>query len=643
MAIVLGALSLLAAGVLLPLLSQRWWRVAHAIGAGTAIAAALLGVAASVTVIAAPARVIDFFFRFPVLGAWSVRADAVAGIFLLVTFVVSGTAAVFATGYLRSYASGRLALWLWPCFNLMVAAIVVVLIANSVVLFLLAWEALTLATFMLVIMEHEKLEARKAAWLYLLASHVGTAFLIAFFALNVDGATLLSVHATAPAWLVVLPLIGFGIKAGIVPVHVWLPEAHPAAPSHVSAVMSGAMVALGIYGLFRVLGSVAPSYTLGTVVILLGAVTAVLGAIQAVAARRIKRLLAYSTVENSGIMLLGMGAAVLAGATGHEDIAFVAWVAVLVHVIAHGAFKAALFLGAGTVQHATGTGEFDSLSGLAARLPHTAAVLLVASVTAAAAPPFAAFVSEFLLYLAAIRLLTVAPSDSAWVAIVLLVSLALSGACAAAAYIKLYGVPFLGRVRESADHGNEEWLGARIALWLLGGACLLLGLLPWLLVAPAEHALQQMTGHRPAAAVLHNPVDWLERINVLLVLVALAAGSLLALGRRRFGVRRTRTWNCGFTEATPRAQYTGTSLVDPLVRVFQPGGALIPGVPAARTGTTATGHDPFMRSVYRPLSYMIGTGAATVRRIQHGRLHWYLLYIFAALALALLIEFGWGR
>jgi formate hydrogenlyase subunit 3/multisubunit Na+/H+ antiporter MnhD subunit len=525
----------------------------------------------------------------------------------------------------------------------MVAAIVVVLIANSVLLFLLAWEAVTLATFVLVIMEHEKLESRKAAWLYLLASHVGTAFLIAFFALNVASPTLLSVRANAPSWLVVLPLIGFGIKAGMVPVHVWLPEAHPAAPSHVSAVMSGAMVALGIYGLFRVLGSVAPTNLLGTVVILLGAVTAVLGAIQAVAARRIKRLLAYSTVENTGIMLLGMGAAVLAGATGHQDIAYLASVAVLAHVVAHGAFKAALFLGAGTVQHATGTGEFDSLSGLAARLPHTATVLLVASLTAAAAPPFAAFVSEFLLYLAAIRLLTAAPPEIAWVAIVLLVSLALSGACAVAAYVKLYGVPFLGRSRESADHGNEEWLGARIALWLLGGACLLLGLLPWLLVAPADHAFEQIAGYRPAAAVLHNPVDWLERINLLLVLVLVAASSLLTLGRRRFGVRRTRTWNCGFTEATGRAQYTGTSLVDPLVRVFQPGGALIPGVPAARSGTTATGHDPFMRSLYRPLSYMIGMGAAKVRRIQHGRLHWYLLYIFAALALALLIEFGWGR
>lgn len=643
MAFVLAALLLLGAGVLLPLLWQRSWRVAHAIGSGSAIMAALIGIAAAGTVMRSPARVVDFWFDFPVLGAWSMRVDAVTGIFLLVTFVVSGTAAVFATGYLRSYVTGRLALWLWPCFNLMVAAIVMVLIANSVLFFLLAWEALTLATFVLVIMEHEKLESRKAAWLYLLASHVGTAFLIAFFALNVESPTLLSVRATAPSWLVVLPLIGFGIKAGMVPVHVWLPEAHPAAPSHVSAVMSGAMVALGIYGLFRVLGSVAPSHTLGTVVILLGAVTAVLGAIQAVAARRIKRLLAYSTVENSGIMLLGMGAAVLAGATGHRDIAFVASVAVLVHVIAHGAFKAALFLGAGTVQHATGTGEFDSLTGLSARLPHTAAVLLVASVTAAAAPPFAAFVSEFLLYLAAIRLLTVAPPDSAWVAIVLLVSLALSGACAAAAYVKLYGVPFLGRTSESAGHGNEEWLGARIALWLLGAACVLLGVLPWLLVAPAEHALQQIAGYRPDAAVLRDPVDWLERINLLLVLVFIATSALLALGRRRFGVRRTRTWNCGFTAATARAQYTGTSLVDPLVRVFQPGGALIPGVSVASPGTSLPGHDPFMRSVYRPLSYMIGMGAAKVRRIQHGRLHWYLLYIFAALALALLIEFGWGR
>ena len=640
MTLLFVSLLVLASGASVSLLVLRSGRWAHAIGATSAIAGAAIGVASAVVVIASPPHVLGFFASFPVLGAWSVRSDAVTGVFLLVTFVVSGFAAVFATGYLREYASGRLAAWLWPCFNLMVAAIASVLIANSVLLFLLAWEALTLATFVLVIMEHQKLESRRAAWLYLLASHVGTAFLIAFFALNRSPETLLSVHDAGRPWLVLLPLAGFGIKAGIVPLHVWLPEAHPAAPSHVSAVMSGAMVALGIYGLFRTLGSVEASASVGALVILLGAITATVGAIQALSARRMKRLLAYSTVENSGVMLLGMGAALLARAAGHADIAFLASVSVLVHVLAHGFFKSALFLGAGSVQHATGTGDFDALSGLSARLPTTAAVMLLASVTAAAAPPFATFVSEFLLYLAAVRFLVVAPAGIAWVAIVLLVSLALSGACAVAAYIKLYGIPFLGIEREARRDAHDEWLGARIALWVLGGACLLFGLWPALLVAPAYTAVQQHMGYGPASALVQEPLTWLGLINISLAVVLLTIGVLLAVARRHFGVRRTRTWNCGFTQTTMRAQYTGTSLVDPLVRVLQPGVA-IPALAITSRNDVVAGHDPFMRGIYRPLSYVIGVGAAKIRRIQHGRLHWYLLYIFGALAVALLVEFVW--
>jgi formate hydrogenlyase subunit 3/multisubunit Na+/H+ antiporter MnhD subunit len=618
---------------------HRTWRIAHAIGASSAIAAAVLGVAGALVMLNSPAHTASFLTDFPVLGGWSIRLDSLTAVFLLVTLLVSGSAAVFATGYLREYAHGRLALWLWPCFNLMVAAIVVVLIANSVLLFLLGWEVLTLASFMLVILEHTRLESRKAGWLYLLASHAGTAFLIAFFAVNSDVATLLSVSAARP-WLVLLPLIGFGIKAGVVPLHVWLPEAHPAAPSHVSAVMSGAMVAVGIYGLFRTLGSVEPTYALAMIVILLGAITAVIGAIQALAARRIKQLLAYSTVENSGIMMLGMGASILAASAGHRDIAFLASVSVLAHVIAHGVFKSALFLGAGSIQHATGTGDFDALSGLGRRLPVTSIAVLAASVTAIAAPPGAAFISEFLLYLSAIRFLTVAPAEIAWLAVVLLVSLALSGACAAAAFVKLYGVPFLGRSDDAIAHEDEEWRSARFALLFLAAACLLLGLIPSLLVAPAELAVRQFNEYLPGD-VLHNPLAWLTRVNGVLVLVALGTGALLALTRRRFGIRRTRTWNCGFALPVPRAQYTGTSLVEPILRIFQPKWGIPPT--DAVTSKSASSRDPFMRGVYRPVSYVIGVGAAKVRRIQHGQLHWYLLYIFAALAGALLIEFWLGR
>ncbi len=626
MTLLLWALGILALGVLLPLVWHRTWPRAHLLGTGTAIGGAILGALASVDMLRSSSRVQYFFRDFPALGPWSIRLDAVAGVFLLVAFVVAGASAVFAYGYLRAPSRSRLALWLWPCFNLMVAAIVVALIANSVLLFLLAWETLTVASFLLVIMEHEKLESRKAAWLYLLASHASTAFLIAFFALHRGGQNLLSLPGAAPWWLLMLPLLGFGIKAGVVPLHVWLPEAHPAAPSHVSAVMSGSMVSVGIYGIFRILTSTQPSVALGTVVILAGAMTAVAGAIQAMSARRIKRLLAYSTVENSGIMLLGMGAALLAVQGGHREIAYLALTAVLAHVIAHGVFKSALFLGAGVVQHATGTGEIDELSGLARALPGTASVLLVASVTAVAAPPFAAFVSEFLLYLSAVRFLTVAPVQTAWVGVVLLVALALSGACAVAAFVKLYGVPFLGRARRET-HGHGEWRGAHSAFAVLGGLCLLLGIVPMLLVTPAEQAVQQLMRFEPAAPVLHTPLRALAQVNLLLATVLAVSALLLGVVRSRVGVRRVNTWNCGFTQATPHAQYTGTSLVEPITLVFQPSEA-----PGQR-------HDPFMRRVYRPASYWIAVGASKVRRIQHGQVHWYLIYIFGALAMALLIEF----
>ena len=340
------------------------------------------------------------------LGGLCVGMDALSALFILLIGGVGAAAAIFGHGYLASHGPTRKVASSWCWFDLLMAAMLLVVVARDGFLFLVAWELMSLTSFFLVVHESEKESVVRAGWIYLLATHIGTAFLLVMFLLLSRNGTLdftaLGASGSMASTVFVCALIGFGTKAGLVPLHIWLPEAHPAAPSHVSALMSGVMIKTGIYGLLRVLSFIGPpELWWGWTLVCLGAVSGVLGVLFALAQHDLKRLLAYSSIENIGIITIGIGIGVLGIAGGHSLPAVLGLCGGMLHVLNHGIFKSLLFFGAGSVLRATGTREIDRLGGLMKRMPVTAVTFILGSVAICGLPPLNGFISEFLIYAAA--------------------------------------------------------------------------------------------------------------------------------------------------------------------------------------------------------------------------------------------------
>jgi len=434
-----------------------------------------------------------------------------------------------------------------------------------------------------------------------------------------------------------LALGGFGTKAGFWPVHIWLPDAHPAAPSHVSAVMSGVMIKMGIYGLLRVLPFLGPPPAWwGAVFVLVGAISGVAGVIHALAQHDLKRLLAYHSVENIGIIALGIGLGLLGQRYGHPALATLGYAGALLHTLNHGLFKGLLFQGAGSVLHGSGTRHLDSLGGLSRRMPETATAFLVGSVAICGLPPLNGFVSEWLIYLGAFRAAADLPASGAVVALVTLPALALIGGLAAACFVKVFGVVFLGEPRsDHARHAHEVGLAMRAPMLAAAVACLAIGLWPagaLALVAPAAVCLSGAT----------LPADLGPLFNISLmatVLVALIAA--LALLRARLlkarPVTQAATWGCGYPHATARMQYTATSFADPVLAPFSS------ALHIRTEGGPPEGIFPNEAHFEKHVGDMAGErvlvpawrhflrAARRLRVIQHGRMQLYLVYILATL------------
>ena len=522
-------------------------------------------------------------------------------------------------------------------------------------LFLFAWETMTLSSYFLVTFEHEQDTVRQAGWTYLVASHLGTAFLLAMFVLlgraggSLDFDHFSSANAGA---LFVLALVGFGTKAGFMPLHVWLPEAHPAAPSHVSALMSGVMIKMGIYGLLRTLTYLGPPpIWWGRVLIAIGLTSGVLGVLFALAQHDLKRLLAYHSVENIGIIALGLGIGLL-GVSNHSPVlAVLGFGGALLHVLNHALFKGLLFLGAGSVLHGASTLEIDHLGGLAKRMPWTATTFLVGAVAISGLPPLNGFVSEFLIYLGALNGVTL----HAGVAVPLLVTiaaLALIGGLAAACFTKAFGVVFLGQPRaEHAAQAQESGAAMRWPMVLLAAACVLIGLCAPLALRPLPGVIHLLSG-LPSQAITEqlagaaHPLRFLIAASAaLLVLIA-----ALAWLRRRLLAGRTVdqsvTWDCGYAQPTPRMQYTASSFAQPLMTLFAPLlrtrrklAAPEGYFPHAASLTTAT-PDVARTALYEPVFSGVGWVLARLRWLQHGRIQLYVLYIALTLLVLLLWKLG---
>ncbi|MEX2205576.1 MAG: proton-conducting transporter membrane subunit [Myxococcota bacterium] len=643
-------LVLLAAG-LLEVIASRFWRSAGGVACLGAPLAALLGAGAVIEVLSGgPTRVAELPWSMPG-GALSFALDPLSAFFLVPVLALSALAAIYGRPYLAPYADRRRLYAPWLSFNLLCAAMIVVLLARDALLFLLAWETMSLCAYLLVTFEHERAEARRAGWIYLVAAHAGTAALIALFIL-LDGALGAAPgseptrHAHAGG-LLALALLGFGVKAGIVPLHVWLPEAHAAAPSHVSALMSGAMVKLGFYGILRmvlVLGGTAPIF--GVLLGALGLAGALVGISLALSQRDLKRALAYSSVENLGLIALGLGIGLTGLAHGEARLAALGLAAALFHVWSHAAMKGMLFFAAGSVQHATHTRDLERLGGLLRRMPRAGVVFALGALALAGLPPLSGFVTEWLLYLGLLHAVAgTSPLESIGAALAVGL-LALAGALAAAAFVRLFGVAFLGEPRSSEARAAHDASGSMLAPMAgLALVCIGLGLAPGIALVGVAAPLQQLLGSAAGETPLAHVSAALAPLPPLALALWLAfagVGGALALRLRRAPVAPDVTWACGYTAVSTRMQYTARSFSELFTRRVLPPSlapatsASVPrGILPASVAFDSSHGEPLTERIYEPLFSAVAARFAHLRRLQQGNAHLYLAYILVAVVAAL--------
>jgi formate hydrogenlyase subunit 3/multisubunit Na+/H+ antiporter MnhD subunit len=523
-------------------------------------------------------------------------------------------------------------------------SLALVVTARSAMPFLIAWELMAIFAYFLVTFESEREETRRAGLIYLVATHTGTLALIALFAYWGQRAGGLTFEALAAAGrlpaggalVFALALFGFGFKAGVVPLHFWLPGAHAAAPSHVSALMSGVLIKMGVYGLLRVVSLTgAPPAWWGWLVLCLGVGSAILGVLWALTQHDLKRLLAYHSVENIGIILMGMGIGALGARFEAPLVAALGFAGAVLHALNHALFKSLLFLGAGAVQRATGTRVIDRLGGLAHRMPYTWIAFLIGSAAIVGLPPLNGFVSEWLVYQGLLRSADLGPARAALFGVA---GLALVGALALACFAKVGGAMFLGLPRTaSARAGREPGAGLLLPMFVLVLACVAIGLAPALAVGPALRAGAEVGGiggESPAATAL---APGLSAISLLALALVVLAGLGWWLRDRRLArrpVMRDETWGCGSARPGPRQQYTAASFAAPLAAAY----GAISGVRLVREAGGLHTHprEIVLDHLALPLWSRVRALAGRLRPIHHGRLWAYLLYLLGTL-LALLV------
>lgn len=635
-------------------------------GGGIAAVLAMLGAATGLVVSTLAflrGDLVSYFHAWPIpYAAFSVGLDPLSSFFLIPIFLLTALSALYGRAYMRGRAgAGRSPLF----FGLLAAGMAMVVIARNGMLFLISWEMMAIASFFLVTLDDDRANVRRAGITYLVATHIGTAFLLALFALmaahagSMEFSEWKGAAASLPSAgaLFILALVGFGTKAGFIPLHVWLPEAHPAAPSHVSALMSGVMIKTGIYGLMRILTLLgAPPEWWGWTLIAIGAISGVMGVLYALAQHELKALLAYHSVENIGIIAIGFGLGLFGVSRGMPVVALLGFGGALLHVLNHAIFKGLLFLGAGAVIRASGTGEIDRLGGLLKRMPHTAAAFLVGSAAISGLPPLNGFVSEFLIYLGAFAILVTpgATIYGALPALIVIASLALIGGLAAACFTKAFGTIFLGEPRcDEAARAQEAPIPMLASMMILAAACLCIGLAAPAVVPLLGGAVGVAAGFAEGAApsALAEAAAILAKLVVVFAALIAIACAALSLRRRLLACRavtRTATWDCGYARPAPSMQYTASSFAQPLTNSF---GMLLniheereapQGLFPQRAAFASHARDVAREGLFDPIFSAVASALARLRVIQHGNVHLYILYIAVALIVLLLWAFG-GR
>ncbi len=599
----------------------------------------------------------------------SMTLDALSAFFILILSILAFCVSIYSIGYTAHYNGKRnvgVFHFLYASFLL---SMVLVFTADNAIFFFMAWELMAVLSYFLVTFESEQEENRQAGLLYIVMTHIGTAFLMIAFMLMFYYTNTFDLHAPSPSipeagrnLMFLFFLIGFATKAGVIPLHIWLPYAHPAAPGNVSALMSGVMIKTAVYGLVRFvflyLGIETPWW--GILILFIGMVSAVFGVLYALIEQNIKKLLAYSSIENMGIIFIGIGISFIAFSRDIPWVGALSLAAALLHCFNHTLFKGGLFLGVGAIHHQTHTKNMEELGGLAKRMPVTAVFFLGCALSISAIVPFNGFIGEWLVYQSIFASISSVNASLNIIYIIAVAVLALSGALAAACFIKLFGISFLGLPRsEHAAHAKESPLSMNLGTGILASLCLVIGLFPSLPLSLLGRVIASITGNGVVGQLNggfvmawvplrisgnNNAVSPLSAF-LLTILIILLSLILLRLLGGRYHERKRGTWDCGFHSLTERMQYSGTAFSKPLkivLKIFFKSSRDLrlhgdhPYHPESMEYTITT-ESVFEKYFYVPLLVFVTSWSKRLKfMIQTGSVHAYLLYIFIAVLILML-------
>lgn len=667
--IFLMCIFILISGAVMTLLFSSSKSASRYIAYVSSIAASLLGIIASLLKLFDSGNpvLMELKTNFDFLGI-SFYIDNLSSFFILLISFLTLVVSIYSFGYVKHYEQKRNTGVLGSLYNLFAASMLLVVTSGHIFFFLVSWEIMSLVSYFLVVYENEKTEVQKAGIIYLVMTHIGTAFITAGFVLlykysgqtginllNTDG-----IPALVKNMIFICLLIGFGTKAGIIPLHVWLPHAHPAAPSNISALMSGVMIKTAIYGIVRfIIGSMSAEYLWwGTAILIIGAVSTVLGVAYALMEHNIKRLLAYHSIENIGIILMGVGLSIIATVNGNSMIGALALTAALFHTFNHSIFKGLLFLGAGAIHYSTGTKDIEKLGGLIKKMPYTAVFFLTGALAISAIPPFNGFVSEWITYQSMFQNLFASNDSLKLVILISAALLALAGALAAYCFVKVYGISFLGLPRTShAENAKEVPVSMLAGMGILSVVCLLTGIFPLFMIKLLDSVNLQLLGTTIAgnlqgfSSFVTMPVT-VEKSGIsplglvfLIVMLFSVMYFVISTFTAKTVTRKYNTWDCGYEKLDSRMQYSATGYSKPIRIVFRAifrpqrelkveEGGLPYFIKSAKY--TVSTQSIFEKYIYEPVIRFVFKFARRVRfAVQTGSIHAYLLYIFAAIILML--------
>lgn len=644
-------LPILAGGILAPLLARHYRTMKVVAVALIAVGClfSLVSIADGFSVVSRLELPYSLLQRFTP----AFRLDGIAAFFLMLILGVSGFAVIYSFHYLNKPAEAVVTAINYLFFSLLIIAMTMVVCADNMITFAVAWELMSLSSFFLVMYKYQEERTNIAGYLYFIFTQTGALAIFAAFGIvfaytgdaSFNGFAL--IPASAKTVVFILLLIGFGSKAGVVPFHIWLPYAHPAAPSHISAVMSGVMIKVGLYGIIRFYLLLNSHWIVfGEIVLACGIVTALSGVINALAQKELKRFLAYSTIDNVGIILIGLGIGMIGMALNASAMAVLGFAGAFFHIFSHAVFKSLLFMAAGMVQQKTGITSIEQLGGLFKHIKFTGVAFLVGSLAIAGLPPFNGFVGELLIYFAAFNGIVFERSFFI-VSTVAILALAITGGLALICFTKVFGIVFLGEARsQAAQATNEKGPAMLIPMGLLAGLCVLTGVYPQLVLKLVLRILPLIQGIQ-----LDSQLDGVLNVSRNITRFTMLFGGILVLLLLiRFLLYRNKTrdsactWGCGYTKESAKIQYTGTSYSLPVLRFFSP--LTLPKEIHSKIKShlhKQSSHFSIIFSDlaevfwYRGLVKPVQTVFDRLRWIQHGEIHLYIGYILVTIIILMLL------